>query len=146
MQPQLALNLTKRLEEGKAPKRMTKGITVLCQRYSCEQLVSYTMSPSCMEVTNRYTRRQNIQIPKRPKSKMHAGERQKIQDLLCIDKMILEEEKNRRNLSMAKVNNCKAYDTWILECLEALKVSHNARNQLETMVSWRVEMMYRDGY
>ena len=160
MHTQLASSLTKCLEEGKTPLWMTKGRTVLIQKDKSKGTAASNYRPiTCLPLAwklltgifsdeiYRYLEEQEL-LPEEQK-----GCRRKSKgtgDLLYIDKMIMKEVKSRRkNLSMAWVDYRKAYDmiphSWLMECLEALKVNQNVRNLLsETMKSWRVEMMCKD--
>ena len=63
-------------------------------------------------------------------------------ELLYIDQHILNESKNRRkNLAMAWIDNKKAYESWIRNCLKMYKISHEIKNFIEkTMTNWRVEL------
>ena len=67
-------------------------------------------------------------------------------DLLFIDRRILREVKmQKKNLSIAWIDYKKAYDmvphSWILECLEILRISDQIKAFLEeSMKTWRVDL------
>ena len=67
-------------------------------------------------------------------------------DQLLIDKMILKDAKNGKNLSMAWIDYKKAYDmvphSWLLEVVEMLGVAGNIGGLLKSsMASWKTELM-----
>uniref|UniRef100_A0A2D4F0B4 Reverse transcriptase domain-containing protein n=1 Tax=Micrurus corallinus TaxID=54390 RepID=A0A2D4F0B4_MICCO len=69
------------------------------------------------------------------------------QDQLLIDKMILENCKNRKtNLNMVWIHYKKAFDSlphsWIIKCLETTGISKNITSFTEkAMKQWRIQLV-----
>ena len=68
------------------------------------------------------------------------------EELLCIDRLILNESKTRReNLAMTWIDCKKAYDmvleSWILHCLKMYKIPDQITQFIEKiMQTWRVKL------
>ena len=152
----LATEMNKCIQKTEIPEWMTKGKTTLIQKDLLERTAPNNYRP----ITHLAMMWKILTAQIREKiyylliSRGIFPEEQKgcrkrtrgAKELLYIDQHILNDSKTRRkNLTMAWIDNKKAYDmvpqSWILHCLKIQKISDQVEQVIEkTMETWRLKL------
>ena len=148
--------MNKCLQRAHVPEWMTKGKTILIQKYPGKHTAPTNYRPiTCLPMTWKILTAQiREEIYYSLTSRRLFPEEQKgcckwsrgTAELLYIDQYILNDSKTRRkNLPMVWIDFKKTYDMvlqrWIINSLKLYKISHEVINFIEkTMKTWRVEL------
>ena len=152
----IAYQLNDCLKQGNVPSWMTRGRTVLIMKDISKGNIPsnyrpITCLPMCwklftsMIAESIYTFLDDSKLFPGEQKGCRKGSRG-TNDLLYIDQRMMKEAKQRRkNLAMAWLDYCKAYDlvphSWLSECMHMFGIASNVEKMLTaSMQGWRTEL------
>ena len=152
----IAYQLNDCLKQGNVPSWMTRGRTVLIMKDISKGNIPsnyrpITCLPMCWKLFTSMIAESIYTFS--DDSKLFPGEQKGCRkgsrgtnDLLYIDQRMMKEAKQRRkNLAMAWLDYCKAYDlvphSWLSECMHMFGIASNVEKMLTaSMQGWRTEL------
>ena len=152
----IAYQLNDCLKQGNVPSWMTRGRTILIMKDISKGNIPsnyrpITCLPMCwklftsMIAESIYTFLDDSKLIPEEQKGCRKGSRG-TNDLLYIDQRMMKEAKQRRkNLAMAWLDYCKAYDlvphSWLSECMHMFGIASNVEKMLTaSMQGWRTEL------